>query len=198
VQISKPVNLLLLEKELAAASVSVGRLGTSGELTETPGVQDLFTYDENGMPVDLPPEAGPVVDAHVAPPLVVEYVETREVRAVTRTTDGAFKEVWRLTTQAKHVYRAALEIRATDATDGTTKAQEARLVFKGLASSVVQVGATAALWMAQDAAASAWAIQVQVQGVDLVFGVRGAAGKTVDWSLDGAVVIFASEGLAEG
>jgi hypothetical protein len=193
--VTRPIDLDLLGRELEAAAVPFHFLGMNVALPspETPG--DLFTYDDAGGRAELPPEAQPVVDAHVAPPRVVEYVETRAVSAVTRTTDGAFREIWRLATQPKHVYRAALEMRATDAADGTTKAQEARLVFKGTASTVVQVGATVVLWAAQDAAATGWAIQAQVQGTDLLFGVRGAAGKTIDWSLDGAVVVFAPSGL---
>lgn len=191
--VTKPLNLPLLTTELAAAGIVVPGLGT--QYTETPGAVELHTYDSRGDVAELPPSAGPVVDAHIAPPLVMEYVETRAVDAVTRTTDGAFRAIWRLPTTPKHVYRAALEMRATDATDGTTKAQEARLVFKGLAASVVQVGATAVLWTAQDAAATGWAIQAQVDGAELVFGVRGAAGRTIDFSLSGAVVVFAPGGL---
>lgn len=188
---TKPIDAVLLGQELTAANVAHTGLSITDLGTEL----EILTGGEDGELIDLPPEAEPVVDAHVAPPQVVEHVETRVVTAVTRTTDAAFHEIWRLPTTFKHIYRAALEMRATDATDGTTKAQEARLVFKGLASSVVQVGTTSALWAAQDAAASAWAIQAQVQGIDLVFGVRGAAGKTIDWSLEGQIVIFAPEGL---
>ena len=188
------VDLPLLSAELTAAGVPHQGLGTRVEGAQTL----LHTYAPDAgalVPSDLPPEAIPVVDAHVAPPLVIEHVETRLVEAVTRTTDGAFREIWRLTTQPKRVYRAALEMRATDATDGTTRAQEARLVFKGLSSSVVQVGATAVLWSAADAAATGWTIQAQVQGTDLLFGVRGAAGRTIDWSVDGSLVLFGPEGL---
>lgn len=63
-QITKPVDLPLLQKELAAASVPVNGLGLSGD---PPAPQELYTYDQEGLPVDLPPEAAPVVDAHVAP-----------------------------------------------------------------------------------------------------------------------------------
>jgi len=196
-RVTKPIDLQLLIRELATASVTVPLgLGMSGESPEDPGAQDLHTYGADGYPAELPPDAVPVVNAHVAPPSVIEHVETRTVSAVTRTTDGVFREIWRLSTTFKHIYRASLEMRATDATDGTTKAQQAVLVFKGLASSVVQVGTTTVLWSAPDAGTTAWAIQAQVQGQDLVFGVRGAAGKTIDWSLAGEVVIFAPEGLA--
>lgn len=189
--VDKRLDLPLLEQELTTAGVPVNGLGHHG--TDTDG--EVYTFTPTGEVLEIPAAGVPVVEAHVAPPLVVEHVETRSVDAVARTTDGNFREIWRLSTAARHVYRAALELRATDAADGTTKAQEARLVFKGGAGSVVQVGTTAVLWAAQDAAATGWAIQVQVQGIDLVFGVRGAASKTIDWSLSGALVIFAPEGL---
>lgn len=192
--VTKRIDIGLLGRELATAGVVVGALVSSG--TDADG--DLYAVGPagNGELIDLPPEAGPVVDAHVAPPPAVLYVRTVPVNAVVRTADGAVRELFRFATSPKHVYRAALEMRATDATDGTTKGQEARLVFKGLASSVVQVGATASLWAAQDAAATGWTIQVQAVGTELVFGVRGSAGRTVDWSLVGDLVDFAPAGLA--
>lgn len=187
----KRVDLALLADELQAAGVPFNALGTTGDGDDVM----LWTYDADGALTELPTEAIPVVDAHVAPPLVVEFVESRAVEAVTRTTDGAFREIWRIETSPRHSYRSALEMRATDAMDGTHKAQEARLVFKGLAGSVVQVGTTTVLWSAPDPGTTAWAIQAQAQGTALVFGVRGAAGRTIDWSLAGEVVIFAPEGL---
>lgn len=194
--ITRRIDLLLLQEELATAGILVTALGTSGPNSATPAApENLFTYDAAGAAAELPPGSAPVVDAHVAPPLVVDHVETRPVDVVTRTTDGVFRELWRLLTKPKHTYRAALELRATDATDGTTKAQEARLVFKGGAGSPVQVGATVVLWVAQDAAATGWTVQAQVQGAELVFGVRGAAGKTIDWSVTGELVVFSPEGL---
>jgi hypothetical protein len=195
VTVTKPLDLGLLGTELEAASIIVRGLGTSGAPPHETGEKTLHSYDEDGAAVDLPAGAEAVVEAHVAPPLVIGYVETRAVAVVTRTTDGAFRELWRLETQPKHIYRAALEMEATDATDGTTKAQEARLVFKGLASSVVQVGTTTVLWSAPDVGTTSWAIQAQVQGQDLVFGVRGVAGKTIDWTLSGDLRIYAPEGL---
>lgn len=65
-RVTKPVNLVLLERELAAASVAVAGLGSSGFPADDPEAQDLFTYDERGLPTDLPPEAAPVVAAHDA------------------------------------------------------------------------------------------------------------------------------------
>jgi hypothetical protein len=191
--VTKPIDLLLLGRELTTAGVTVNGLGLSGFTPGTPDQQDLFTYDGNGQPTELPPEAVPVVNAHTHLP-TVNYLRTDAVDRVIRTTDAAFHEIWRFATEFKHVYRAAVEMEAVDAGDGTSKASEARLVYKGLSASVVPVGTTVALWTAQDAAASTWAIQAQGQGTDLVIGVRGASGRTIDWMLSGEVRVFAPEG----
>jgi hypothetical protein len=118
------------------------------------------------------------------------------VDAVVRTTDDVLLEVFRLPTELKHVYRATLSMTAIDAGSGVTRDSEVRLVFKRLAAGLTQVGATNVLSNAQDAAASTWRIQPSVAGTDLVISVAGAAGRTVDWSLEGAVAVFAPEGLA--
>jgi len=176
-QIHKRVDLVLLERELIAASVPVNGLGAQALDSADPLSQEVFTYDASGLVEDLPPEAVPVVDAHVAPPPLVDYVGTVEQDRLLRTTDAAFHEIWRFATMNRHVYVGEFRMTAVDAGDGTTKASSAVITFKGLASSIVQVGTTAGLWTTQDANASAWAIQAQGQGTDLVIGVRGAAGR---------------------
>lgn len=195
-RVTKRLDLPLLEKELAAASVTVAGLGLSGEDPADPGAQDLHTYDGTGTALEMPAGSQAVVDAHVAPPLVVEHAETRSVAAVLRTTDGAFHEVYRLPTAVNTIYRATFSMAAIDAASFDAKDSEARLIFKRVSTAPAQVGATVVLSNAQDAAASAWAIQAQVQGNDLVIGVRGAAGRTIDWILAGDVVVFAPGGLA--
>lgn len=61
--VRKRIDLAKLEAELVAAGVSVPALGRSGD--------DLHTYDAQGVPVDLPPAAQAVVDAHVPPAVFV-------------------------------------------------------------------------------------------------------------------------------
>lgn len=53
----KVVNLPKLEQELTVANIVHQGLGVTDD--------DLHTYDENGVPAELPPEAQAVVDAHV-------------------------------------------------------------------------------------------------------------------------------------
>lgn len=59
----KPIDLSKLEGELRAGGIQVAAIGRNGD--------DLHTYDANGTPVDLPPAARAVVDAHVPPPELV-------------------------------------------------------------------------------------------------------------------------------
>lgn len=54
----KRIDLTQLQEELALASVPVRGLGLFED--------DVFTYDDDGSMLDLPPEARPVVDAHDA------------------------------------------------------------------------------------------------------------------------------------
>lgn len=188
--VAKRIDLLLLERELAAAAVAVNGVGHIG--SDTDG--EVFTQDAAGAQIDLPPEAQPVVDAHVAPPPFVAYVGTRQLAQTLRTTDAAFHEIVRVPTLLKHVYITQARLSAIDAGDGTTKATEARLVFKRAPTGLLQVGATAVLWTCQDSGAAGWAVQAQPSGTDLQIGVRGAAGRTIDW----AVVLVLDEHAPEG
>jgi hypothetical protein len=190
-QVTKRLDLALLGRELASAGVVVPGLSLTG--TETDGL--LLTYDGVGELAELPPEAVPVVEAHTAPPPVVDYLRTDQTSARLRTTDAAFTELARIVTTPQTVYRATVSIIAIDANDGTTKDSEARLVFKRLAASLAQVGTTVALGTAADAAASSWAIAALPDGTDLRIGVRGAAGKTIDWIAALRLDVFAPEGL---
>lgn len=53
---NKQLDLDLLRQQLATAGITVGALGKAGLL--------VHTYDEAGLPVDLPPAAQSVVDTH--------------------------------------------------------------------------------------------------------------------------------------
>jgi hypothetical protein len=128
----------------------------------------------------------------------VVAVGARNVSHTIRTTDDVAAEILRFPTHSKHVYRATLRVCGIDAGNGTTRDSQVVMVFKGLASSLGQVGATAVLWNMQDTAAASWRIQPSVQGADLVVQVTGAVGRTIDWSLAGEVGAFAPEGLDVG
>lgn len=193
-RVTKRLDLDLLAKELAAASVAVQGIGAYP--IEGGAATTLHTYDATGAEAEMPAGAQAVVDAHVAPPLIVQFVERIQVTAIKRTTDATPTEAFRFTTRTTHVYRATFQIIAIDAGNGVVKDQEARVTFKrGTAASPVQVGATAALYGAQDAGAAAWAIQPSISGADVVISVLGAAGRTIDWSLAGEIIAYAPGGL---
>lgn len=194
--VTKRIDLELLGRELATADVVVTGLGLSGFLPETPTEQELYQVDGDGAPLELPPAAVPVVEAHTAPPLVTEFAARVTVDAVTRTTDDVPTEVFRFPTAPKQVYRATFQMTAIDAGSGATKDSEARMTFKRMATAVSQVGTTTVISNAQDAAAASWAIQPSIQGTDLVISVRGATGRTVDWLLVGGIAVYAPERLA--
>lgn len=192
--VTKPIDLGLLEHELAAGGVVVSALGTFVDQNDA---TNLHTYDGDGMPADLPPAAVPIVDAHVAPPRFVEYVTSVTVDRITRTTSASVTEVFRLPTEPQHLYRGTFQMMAVDATLGTAKDVEARLAFKQQAGAAVQVGSTVVLSSIQDAQAAAWAIQGSAEGADFVVSVRGAATTTIDWSLRGDIAVYAPEGLSQ-
>ena len=54
---SRPVNLYQLQSELGVTALGATYAGSTST---------IFTYDAQGQPVDLPPVAQAVVDAHVA------------------------------------------------------------------------------------------------------------------------------------
>lgn len=59
-RLTKRVDLLQLQAELATAGIVVPALGVNGD--------DLHTYDANGAAVALPSAAEAVIRAHVPPP----------------------------------------------------------------------------------------------------------------------------------
>lgn len=161
--------------------------------------ETIIVLDASGSGADpvvreMTPEEQAEKDALAAIPRIT-YAESRNVDERVRTTDDVPLEVFRFPTQPKHVYRATLGMTAIDATSGATKDAEVRMVFKRLASTLAQVGATAVLSTMQDAAASSWGIQPSVDETELVIAVRGAAGRTVDWLLAGSVAAYAPEGV---
>lgn len=193
--VTKPLDLALLEQELAAASVPANGLGVSGRPPLEPGDKQLYTYDAAGEIADLPPSAVPVVDAHTAPPAVVDYAEQDDIAALARTTDATPSEMFRFACLPKHIYRTNLRLSAVDAGNGACRIIEARFVWKRPAATPIIVGSTVVSSIA-DAGAASWTQSIAVSGTDIVFTVTGAAGRTIDWLLAGEVGAFAPEGLA--
>lgn len=191
--VTKPIDLPLLQKELNAASVTVNGLGLVGVSAE-PFSQDVHTYTPAGTPTELPAGAVPVVNAHVAPPRVVEYAEQTGVSSIVRTINGGAVEIYRFSCLVKHIYRANLRLSGVDAGNGNCRIIEARFVWKRPAGTPIIVGTTTVSTI-QDTGASSWTQALSVSGTDVVFTVTGAGGRTIDWLLTGEVGVFAPEGL---
>lgn len=187
--VTKRIDLDTLARELAAAGVPFNGLGHSG--TDQDG--DLYTFDAM-LPVDLPPEARPVVDAHVAPPRLIDVAATTDVHAIVRTTDATPLEVFRFPCDQKRLYHASLTISGVDAGNYASKILEGRFTWKRNTAAAILVGTTTVSDI-HDAAAAPLAPNVAAQGTDIVFTVTGAAGRTVDWILVGSVQLYAPSGL---
>lgn len=192
-RVSKRIDATLLTKELDAALVPNNGVVTWG-YPDAPGDTEVVQPDLEGGTMELPPEAVPVVNAHVAPPLVVDYAETRSVNAVARTTDAAAHEVFRFPCDQHRLYQASLTISGVDAGNFVSKIMEGRFTWKRVAAGAVVVGLTVVSDV-HDAAAASWAPNFHVEINDVVFTVAGATGRTVDWLLVGPVGVYAPAGL---
>jgi hypothetical protein len=196
VHITKRIDLELLGRELAAASVVVTGLGHQG--SDTDG--ELFQWsapDEHGtaQPLELPPGAAPVVDAHVAPPRVVEYAASAIVEAVKRTTDAAPSELLRFPLAAMTGYDIESKVMGVDAGSGAVKKLKLDATIKRLGGGPSSVGAPTTTVTHQDSAASAWAVTLTFSGNDALVSVTGAAGRSIDWVCRAEVARFAPAGL---
>lgn len=190
---NKRINLPKLQAELNAAGVPYRVLMAAP--TDVDGQVNIHDQDDKGEFLDLPQSAQSVIDAHVAPLPIIEFAGTAQVSSIVRTVDDVVTEVFRLDTQPKHIYRVTVRLTAVDAGNGTCKDAEARILFKRLANSVVQVGSTVVISVMQDTQAQTWNIVPGISGTDFIISVRGAVGRTIDWLLFGDVGTYAPEGL---
>lgn len=127
-------------------------------------------------------------------PPVVLYDRSIEIKAQVRTTDDVPLEVFRFPCDPKHRYRASLACSGIDAVSGVSRDLEGRFVWKRATGNAVMVGVTVVSTLGE-AASSSWAPAATASGTDVVFTVKGAVGRTVDWLLRGIVDAFAPEGL---
>jgi hypothetical protein len=186
------VDLQLLAQELSAGGVPVPMgLGTLDGTKEA-----VHTWTATGEYATLPPEADPIVAAHVAPPLVTEYAGSQSVEAKVRTTDAAVLEVFRFSCKQHHHYEADLVIRGVDAGNSAWKRMRGEFAWKRITANAILTGLTVVA-DAHDSAAAAWAPNYAVSGSDVVFTVQGAAGRTIDWRLSGTVGVYAPDGLED-
>jgi hypothetical protein len=111
-----------------------------------------------------------------------------------RTTTAAPTEIYRATLRPMTGYRALGTLLGVDAGNGDLRQVYASIVAKRLNAGALLVGPPVVIANHQDAGASAWALSASVSGNDFVIAVTGAAGRTIDWLLDGSIVSFTPGG----
>jgi hypothetical protein len=205
--VTKPIDIPLLTKELLDAGIILGGPLGWRELS-TPGTFDLYVI-VGGMPAPLPPEAGPIVDAHEAPLDLTKLSRRVVFDDAVRTTGVAPEAIIRIECDPEHTYRVEFDLIAIDSVpvNGTRAVKEAsgRVVFRRGqgAPSVVPVVGGPIKWTEpfQDTAATSWTVLPTFDTAngknDAVLSVRGATGRTIDWLVEVRVKVFAPEGLIE-
>lgn len=135
------------------------------------------------------------------PPAVVTYSGELQMIGRLRTTDATPTEVYRRTLAQLTGYRAIATLLAVDAGNGVVRMIHASIVAKRLNNGAALVGTPVVIANHQDSGAAAttsgvagWAITASASGNDFVITVTGAAGRTIDWLLDGRVVSFTPSG----
>jgi hypothetical protein len=111
------------------------------------------------------------------------------------TTDDAVTEVLRFACEPTHLYRASLTIMGIDRTNFVSLTQEGRFVWKRPGTGNVPAPGITVVSQIPGTIPTGWATNCVASGADVVFTVKGPAGRTIDWSLDGAVLVFAPGGL---
>jgi hypothetical protein len=128
------------------------------------------------------------------PPPPIEYDRSITVKAQMVTTDDQPLVVFTFPCDLKSRYRANMSISGIDRANFVSREMEGRFVWKRTTGNAVMVGITIVSNLGE-AASSSWAPNAVPSGTDVVFTVKGASGRTVDWLLTGTVEVFAPEGL---
>jgi hypothetical protein len=183
----KVVDLPLLKTQAVAAGAITAAtdLGTAGD--------ELITWDVDGHTIDVPPAMAPVLAAHVAPLPITNYSHRPLLQGRLRTTNATPTEIYRATLQPMTGYRALATLLAVDAGNGDLRQIYASMVSKRLTGGAILLPSVT-LANHQDAGASVWTAIPSASGNDFVITVTGAAGRTIDWLLDGEIISFAPAG----
>lgn len=182
----KKVALVPLEAEMAAAGIATEGLAVESD--------DLYTFAD-GRAVDLPPEAQPVVDAHVPPPVATEFAAAEQIDAVARTTDAAPRELLRFPLAVQTGYDCVLVVMGVDAGNGAVAKLRIDATIKRLNAGPLAVGSPTTTVSQRDAAAAGWSVALTFAGNDALVSVTGAAGRSIDWIVRATVARFAPAGL---
>jgi hypothetical protein len=190
--VTKRLDLGVLGKELVAASVAVNGLGLSGTDTDA----EVFTYDADGVPIELPPEAVPVVEAHTAPPRISEYAGLVAKGGLLTTTGSSWVEVARVACVEGRVYRGALSMIGIDPATFATRSYEAHWLWKRAVGLGALVIAEQIIVNIGEAGTGSFDQRLVADGNDVVLQAHGAANQTVSWLGRLEVVGYALDGLA--
>lgn len=142
-------------------------------------------------------EDGTLTVVPLPPPQIV-YAEQESVYAKVRTADDQPLVVFQFHCDTKHVYRANLRISGVDTANYVTLIMEGRFAWKRVQNNAIMVGGGGIQVISDlhDVAAATWAPNCVPSGQEVVFTVKGAVGRTIDWLLVGEVGRFAPEGLS--
>jgi len=117
------------------------------------------------------------------------------IEASVRTTDAQPTELYRMTLPALTGVSCDLVLIGVDTGNGACRILRASFAAKRLNAGAVGIPQAQITYANhQDTAASSWAITPSTAGNDLVLSVTGAAGRTIDWSLSGAITTFTPSG----
>lgn len=128
------------------------------------------------------------------PPPPIQYSREIRVTQVVQTTDDVALEVFRFPCEQRHLYRSAMEIIGIDSGNFAQKTMDGRFVWKRIVGNAIVEGITVVSDIHGSAAAT-WMPNCLPDGADVVFTVKGAVGRTINWRLSGVVEVFAPEGL---
>lgn len=184
--IDHPHNANVLMNELLAAALPVVTLDSAGTLVRVYVDDDATPEDEAAVSA--------VVDAHAPTPTPITHTQTEAIDAQVRTTDDQPKEVLRFACATGSLYEALLTVSGIDASSFASKVMEGRFTWKRTTGNAIMVGVTVVSDI-HDTAAASWSPSALPDGSAIVFTVKGAAGRTIDWLLVGSVGVFTPSGV---
>lgn len=129
-----------------------------------------------------------------ADPLPVHYAATENVNRQATTTDASDVEIFRFPVPQKRSYQGNLTIFGIDRGNFVSRTMEGRFAWKRTTTATAVMVGINVISTLGEAASSTWAPNAVAQGSDIVFTVRGAAGRTVDWQLTGVILGYAPDG----
>jgi hypothetical protein len=142
--------------------------------------------------------AGNTPDPPTPPALV--FSEAQNLQAKIRTTDAAATQLARWTLSTLTGYDVELRLLAVDAANGVMKKIVADLTLERLNGGAILIGQTVLAshqstgGQASISGVANWVVSASISGNDVVITVIGAAGRTVDWLVNGRYATYVPAG----